>query len=250
VNICATQTHPPIFGNGAWRRGLAAILPLLLIIIFSPVIQAADLAHLQSLVSQLGSDDPRVRAKALDDLMDIKRTDLAQLRSAAISQSPLSPGQIAGLRDAVAQVFLAGEKYPHGPSGFLGIRFSLAPEGVLVADRIRGFPAYRILKNGDVIVQLVDRPNIQFHQVNDFASAIMLFGPGDAVRFAIVRDGRAMTVSVPLDFRPAEISNTPADDDWIQSREKRAEAYWNEEFSVVETSGAPNASQASTSAVP
>ena len=225
-------------------------MSLTLLVALCPAVRAADLAHLQSLVSQLASDDPRLREKALDDLMDIKKEDLPALRAAAVSQSPLLPGQIAGLREAVAQVFLAGEKYQHGPNAFLGIRFTLGPEGVIVADRIRGFPAYRNLKNGDVIVRLIDRPNVQFHQVIDFANAIISYGPGDAVHFAILRNGRPMTVSVLLDFRPVEITNTATDDDWIQAREKRAEAYWNEEFSVLEPAGAPNTSQASTSAVP
>jgi hypothetical protein len=250
VNFSISPTHPRIFSVCKRHSRFVAILPLLFLLTITQTLRAADLAQLQSLVSQLDSDDPRLREKALDNLMDLKKEDLSTLRAAALSQSPLLPGQIAGLREAVAQVFLAGEQYPHGPSAFLGIRFTLGSQGVIVADRIRGFPAYRILKSGDVIVQLIDRPNVQFHLVTDFANAIMSFGPGDAVRFAILRNGHPMTVSVPLDFRPAEITNTATDDDWIQARDHRAEAYWNKEFSILEPAGAPNTSQASTSAAP
>jgi hypothetical protein len=250
VNIRIPPNSFRLSSSGARHRGFRAILPLLFLLTLTQTLRAADLAHLQSLVSQLASDDPRLRQKALDDLMDLQKEDLPTLRAAALSQSPLLPGQIAGLRDAVAQVFLAGETYPHGPSAFLGIRYMPAPEGIIVMDRIRGFPAYRSLQNGDVIVQLIDRPNVQFHQVNDFANAIVSYGPGDVVRFSILRNGRAMMISVPLDFRPVEITNTATDDDWIQAREKRAEAYWNQEFSVLEPAGAPNTSQASTSAAP
>jgi hypothetical protein len=261
VNICATLNHPSIVSGGVRRRGLVAILPLLVVIIFSPILRAADLAHLQSLVSQLGSDDPGVRQGALGELMDLKREDLALLRTAALSQSPLLPGQIAGIRQVVAQVYLVSEEYktdPGDPSGFMGIQFSrtLLPQqsnGVVVMDRIRGFPAYRCLQAGDVIVQLIDRPGIQLRSADEFINAVKLFHAGDVVRLGILRHGRAMTVSVPLAKRPVEITSaTPESvlDAWIQAREQRAEVYWNEEFSVLDPASAPATGQASTSAEP
>jgi hypothetical protein len=261
VNIPISPNHPPIFSGGAQHRGFRAILPLLFLLTLTQTLRAADLAHLQSLVSQLGSDDPRVRETALNDLMDLKTEDLPTLRAAALSQSPLLPGQIAGLRQVVAQVFLLGEKYkidPNDPSGFMGIQFSSAVQplqsnSVVVTDRIQGFPAYRYLQSGDVIVQLIDRPGLQLNSVAEFINAVKLFRAGDVVRLGILRHGRAMTISVPLANRPSEITSAtsePVIDAWIQAREQRAEAYWNQEFSVLDPISAPATGQASTSAAP
>ena len=164
------------------------------------------------------------------------------------------PGQIASLREVVSQVFLAGERFKIDPdygNGFIGIRFLPndeipRPEGILVRDRIRGFPAYRYLQSGDVIVRLLDRPGIQLHTSNDFILAVRHFEPGDLLRLGILRYGRAMTVAIPLDFRPVETANETMVDAWIDAHEKRAEAYWNQEFSILEPGGVPNTSQAST----
>jgi len=255
VNSPQHPTHAPLFSGGAQHRGFAAILLFTILFPLTPTAPAANLTQLQSLISQLGSDDPRLREIALGDLMDLKRSDLPLLRAAALSQSPLLPGQIAGLRDVVVQVFLAGENFtvdPNDPRAFLGIQFMIDPEGegVRVVDRIQGFPAYRYLQSGDVIVRLIDRPGLRIHTQDDFLDAIMLFGPGEALRLAILRNGRSLTVSVPLDFRPVAITNSPADEDWIQARRQRAEAYWNQQFSIVDPDAAPSTGQVSTSQEP
>jgi len=253
VNSRTSSPHPPLFSGGAQHRGFSPFLSIIFILLLSPVLRAVSLPQIQSLVAELGSDDPRIRENALGELMDLKRPDLPMLRAAALSQSPLLPGQIASLRQIVAQVFLSGEKYnidPGDPGGFIGTRFLTTPEGVLVMDRILGFPAYHYLRNGDLILQLIAYPQIHFRYQNDFPSAIMLFAPGDAVRMAIHRNGRAMIVSVPLDFRPVAISNTQSDDAWIEQRTRRAEAYWTAEFSILDPAGAPAANQASISIEP
>ena len=237
------------------------LLSFAFLLLFVHASRAGILTPLQSLVGQLGSDDPRVRENALDQLMDLKPQDLPLLRAAALSQSPLLPGQIACLRQIVAQVYLSGEKFkfnPADPSGFMGIRFSrtVPPQqndGVVVSDRIRGFPAYRYLKPGDVIIQLIDRPGVPLNDADEFINAVKLFHPGDVVRLRILRDGRAISVSIPLVYRPVEIANAPAEsvvDAWIQAREQRAAAYWNAEFSILDPAAAPGANQASISLEP
>jgi hypothetical protein len=261
VNTRTSPSPPPIFSGGASRRGFAALLSFFCLFLLAPTLRAADLAHLQSLVSQLASDDPLLRENALGDLMDLKCRDLPMLRAAALSQSPLLPSQIAGLRQIVTQVFLAGEKYKVDPSdsgGFMGIQFSrneplVQNDGVVVMDRIKGFPAYRHLHSGDMILKLLDRPGVQLNDANEFINAVKSFHSGDIVRLGVLRYGRAIEVSVPLVDRPIELAGNPSEsmvDAWIQAREKRAEAYWNAEFSILDPASAPSASQASMSVEP
>jgi hypothetical protein len=249
--------HRPIYSGGAQHRGFAAILSLALLVALCPPLRADDLSHLQSLISQLGSDDPRLRENALGDLMDLKKQDLPTLRSAALSQSPLLPAQVAALRQVVTQIFLASERYrvdPTIPGGFMGLHWTNpnlqpTPDGVPVDELLPGFPAYRLIQPGDVIVQIVGNPPIPLRSTGDLVRAVMNMWPGDILRLRIRHLGQPINVSLVLDFLPIDL-NVSNIDSWIQDRDQKAQAYWNQEFSILEPAGAPNASQASTSAVP
>jgi hypothetical protein len=251
--------------NDVHRLPLAAFLAALLLLNVIQSAHAVTPAQLKTLIAQLGSEDPRLRQSAADDLMGIKKEDLPALHAAALSESPLLPGQIAGLHQVVIQVFLAGEKFridpsePDYPRGFLGVRFSPAEriqrsDGITISDRIPGFPAYRYLHPGDVIVKFVDWPNVQLHLSDDFIRAVGFLQAGDIVRLQVLRFGRLISVSLPLDFRPEAISNVTQEnpdsvvDAWIQHRQQRAENYWKQEFSGIDPSIVPDAGQASTSA--
>jgi hypothetical protein len=60
----------------------------------------------------------------------------------------------------------------------------------------------------------------------------------------ILRNGRELAISVPLDYCPVEVTPETVSD-WKDRREKRAAAYWNSEFSMIDPSAAPASVQAS-----
>jgi hypothetical protein len=239
------------------RVGVVALLILLAVALLPRPSAAADLDHLKSLISQLASDNPQTRELALGSLMDLHRKDLPDLHAAAVALRPLLPAQIASLREAVSQVFLAGEKYradPNDPSAFLGILFTYneKPEGLYVVNRIQGFASYRYLQSGDIIVRLVDLPAMRLQDVNSLLVAIHHFLPGDILRLGILRAGKPMSVSIPLDIRPADIpKNTTlgpnGEDEWIHERQQHAAEYWKENFSSIDPGAQPDETQASTS---
>jgi hypothetical protein len=259
------------------RRSISSLCVLCfgIILLIAPGLYAADLAHLKSLVSELASDNPHQRDSAVNELMNINRKDLPALRIAAISQEPLLPVQISSLRQIVPQVFLAGEKFqydPDDPRGFLGVQFGpetaiiqgegvQISEGVRIYERIWGFPAYRFLQPQDVIVRILDQPDVPMRRVSDFIRIAGLFHPGEVMHLEILRRGLMMNVSVPLDFRPVAISRAENEklevgkpsaqekvDAWIAGRKERANTYWKEEFSIIDPANSPDTEQASASA--
>jgi hypothetical protein len=226
---------------------------LLLSFLIAPAAHAADNTRIQTIVTLLGSDDPRLRAGALNDLMDLKRADLPALRAAAISQSPLLPAQVAALRQGVTQIYLASERYRVDisiPGGFMGLHWSNAnlrptPDGVVVDELLPGFPAYRCLQPGDVMVAILAKQPIPLRSSADLVRTVMRMWPGDTLRLRILHLGAPRDVSMVLDFLPVDLNPT-AIDPWIDDRTAKAQAYWNQEFSVIDPT-APAGSQASTS---
>jgi hypothetical protein len=220
---------------------------------------AADSHRIGSLISQLGSDDAGERQRALGELMKLKIRDLPAIREAAISQSPLLPGQVGALRQAVTQIYLAGQPYLVDPDyyGFIGLRWS--PEfakasPIVVDERIPGFPAYQYLRPGDVILQFTDAPQIQLRTPDDFMPVAHRMVGGDSFRLTIRRDGRPIVITMtfdyfPIQFYPIEL-NASKFDAWIQDRQQKAEEYWKSEFCAIDPALAPMATQASTSVQP
>jgi hypothetical protein len=246
--------HSHVFSRSAFL--FALILPLLV----AGAARGADRHRLQPLIAQLGSDDPNLRESALQDLMNFKGPDLPAIRQAAIAQSPLSPGQVAALREAVTQIFLAAQPYLVDPDyqGFIGIHWGLELKDaspIVVDERIPGFPAYKCLRRGDVILAFADWPNIPLRNPTDFIVVARRFMPGDSIRLAVLRHGRPIVVTITFDYFPIEAMAHEQDmgawlDAWIQDRAQKAEDYWNREFAVIDPAVAPMATQASTSIQP
>jgi hypothetical protein len=240
---------------------IAALFSIILLL--TPALRAGS--QLQSLIAQLASDDPHQRETAVYDLMGLKRKDLPDLRAAAISQSPLLPGQVTALRQIVMQVFLAGEPYRIDPDelcGFMGVNFGTvdidrrSSDGITVADCIPGLPAYRVLRPGDMIISILNWPKLPLRTANDLMRAIMYLDAGQTVRLEIMRSGHPMIVDIQLDFRPdfrpAEYRSLGIEmsdiNNWIENRRQKAQAYWDANFAVIDP--AATGGQVSTSAEP
>jgi len=210
-------------------------------------------------IGQLASDDPQTRRTALNDLMGLQKQELPALRAAAMSEHSLLPEQVAEIRQAVTQVFLAGDPFkyatdPQDDIGFLGVQWqreapSQPPDGVLVWSRIPGFVAYRMLQPGDIIVKILRQPaapDVTLHDFDEFVELVRHLHAGEVLRLQVLRYGRPMDISIRLDHRPLDLTKDPAGvmiQQWINARAQAAEDYWNQEFSAIDPVQATSSTQ-------
>jgi hypothetical protein len=235
-------------GNSSIRKlilDLAMILPLLMVV---PV-QAApatqpDSAQYRTWITQLADPDPDIRDAATQNLMGLGRVDLPTLREAALSQRPLLPEQVGALHDIVRQVFLSSDPYRPLPDvGFLGVTYEPTwlndHAGLIVADRLPGFDGFRALRNGDVIVKLLDLPDSAPQNALDLKSLAQTIGPGHPIHLQVIRNGRSVNVSVLLEPRPLDLHDGQVTgSSWLFSRLRRAGMYWDSNFSVLDQDSA------------
>ncbi len=205
----------------------------------------ADLAH----------SDAAVREEAMVNLMGLRRGDLPKLRKVVEESLPLAPSQTEVLRRIVIQVFLAGDTYEGNPqTGFLGIRMAptsvslrdFNPDavqgrplcGVVVESRMPGFCAGRMLRDGDVIIGITERPHVSLQTTPDFAAAIQDVAPGDTVHFEVLRQGQVRRIPITLDPRPNDadqgVIGMP---DLLERRRKESDALWDGEFASLVKEG-------------
>ena len=217
---------------------------------------------------QLADPDADVREAARTQLMGLERRYLPALQKLVERSRPLLPSQAAVLRQIVTHVYLAGEPYAaNGNNGFLGVRMldadvALVPRagnpdgdndgddnppedqapltrtGVVITERMPGFVGNRMLLDGDVIVGLADRPDVQLHSGEDFSAAVRQVGAGRTIRFNLLRRGRLVNVAVTLDPRPdaatvePQAGNGPMTD-LLSRRRQKADAYWADAFAPM-----------------
>jgi len=75
-------------------------------------------------------------------------------------------------------------------------------KGIIISDVIQGSPAEEAgLRSMDVVRRVEDK---DIHSIEDFASAIAEQEPGDAILLNVIRDGRAMFITVTLGDMPAQ----------------------------------------------
>jgi len=196
-------------------------------------------------VKELTSSDAAVRDAARNKLMDLRRKDLLELRRAVEQSRPLVPSQTMALRQIVEEVFLSGEDYKKDPShGFLGILMDDATmalrdttqqtdvrpsPGVVVADRIPGFCASRMLLDGDLILGTSDPPQV-FNSAEDLRLAISSVDPGTVVHLQVLRHGQVVRVPLKLDCKPMEADNIPDAENFRRRRAEKFEDYWRQTF--------------------
>lgn len=203
-----------------------------------PAADAGD-ARMEQSFKDLSDPDPQKRDLARQNLMELTASRLDDLRALAERNRPLPPGQQAALREIVMHVYLAGEM-PRGNTGFLGVQFATldlrqgddAP-GALVADRIPGCVAYRMLRNGDRIIGIAEKPEIRFQQFTDLSETIRVMKPGDKITLLVRRQGQDIAVPLRLDARPVWADGNPQDTQ--NQLLEAAEDYWDTHFSSLFT---------------
>ncbi|MGD1277160.1 MAG: hypothetical protein ABR964_08055 [Tepidisphaeraceae bacterium] len=221
---------------------LLSLLTALALSSTAPATQPADV-QLRQWITQLRDDDPQVRDSACQSLMGLSRQDLPALRQAALALRPLWPNQLSALRDIVRQLYLAPQ--PPGPDdppspGFLGIFWPLgpavSPQGLMVGRRIPGFVAYRMLRSGDVIVKILDQPDLPLTQPGQFTHAVQSRHAGRILPLAVLRSGRIIHLFIVLDPLPPGLGLDV--ENWMGARDKEADEYWNAHFAALEPGSA------------
>jgi hypothetical protein len=220
-----------------------------------PADELAANSPLRGWFKQLADPDPRIRDKAKIDLMGIRAEDLPKLRQLVIENQPISPAQSAALHDIVVQAFLADDKYEiaggetdasgSGPTYFLGLLWPTPDDeqarlGVSVDVRLPGFPAFRFLRKGDMILGIYFDPEAQFPDVQTHTQASVreaILGRPDAqkVVLQVLRDGEQIKVDVRMAPKPSFPAGEPIDAiiRFNAERVDRADAYWEANFAPL-----------------
>jgi hypothetical protein len=254
------------FGCGSWCVGFAAatvpstqpsqataqpVVPSTMAVAQLPVN-----SPMRRWFKQLCDPDPRVREQAQVDLMGMDADDLPAFRQLVSDSRPLAPAQVSVLRDIVMQVFLAGEKYTaaspveadaSGSPGafFLGVvwaaRFDdvVRRMGVPIDQRLPGFPSYRFLQDGDMILgiylnpslPLLQPPNAQTHLRTEVRSILQNVQQSQQIELQVLRDGEV--IRIPLRLAPKPQAALTGLDEFSVQRNVRVEKYWNENFAPL-----------------
>jgi hypothetical protein len=188
---------------------------------------------------QLADRDPEVRERARINLMGIKRRDLPALEKVVAENRPVQASQAAVLYDIVTHVYMAGEPYPVSETmgGFLGLRNMGdwdSPPGVMITTRIPGFPAYRLLREGDVVVGIEEAPDAPITGTNEFVTVLRQMPAGSVVTLRVLRGGNAQKVAIRLDPRPAVANGLGDGMNLLEStRQAKADEYWARAFATL-----------------
>jgi hypothetical protein len=200
------------------------------------------------LIAQLAANDYDARAAARIELMGFHRADLGAIREGVRRNLPLLPSQVIVLREIVTHVYLSGDLYVIDPNagGFMGVSLPnpmFHPEeqnlltldrGVPVLDRVPGFPAYRLLQNGDVLISLtLAGERIEFNDTKELQQAVGAVRAGQTVTFEVLRYGRLLKVPVPLSPRPLAIRDALSLDEFNGRRADQSNEVWERDFAPL-----------------
>ena len=247
-----------------------------------PATQPVAEAQLQKWFNELGASDAAVRERATTAMLELTRAELPALRRVVERSRPVSPAQAGALRDLVAHVYLSAEIYDCEPRvGFLGLTWPAldsvdvpraadevqqpppriehgidglprASTGVPVDFRIPGFCAYRALRDGDVVLGIVQPVDRRLHDWTQLTYTIKAFPAGQKLTLEVLRQGTVLKVPVTLDAKPLVANDQVWSAVVLPTREAAAEAYWAEHFAPLvgedRLSSAGTASDQATSA--
>jgi hypothetical protein len=205
------------------------------------------IAPVRQAFAELDHADAAVRDAARLKLMGMGRRDLDAFRKLVQESLPLMPSQAAVLRQIVTHVFLAGEQYDTtGIEGFLGVKMQetsvrlpaadgadqFAPAvGVVIVERMPGFVGSRMLVDGDVVLGVVERPDVRTLGMYEFQMVVKSVSPGTTIHFQVMRQGQVVRVPVAPDPRPFEADGLMQD--LIYRRQRQADDYWEKSFAKV-----------------
>jgi hypothetical protein len=195
-------------------------------------------SQMRGWLDQLADRDAQIRDRAMQNLMALTIDDLPALLAVVKEAAPLRPSQTAVLRDIVTHVFISGQSYtPMAPDApFLGVSWPIGggmgdAQGLLVMHRCPGFPAYRMLRDGDLITAIEERPGIRFESSDTFSATIRTFSAGDTITLNLLRDGKPLRVRVTL---RAKLTDSPELlNRWLDEQQASADQYWDDNFGPI-----------------
>jgi hypothetical protein len=212
-----------------------------------PKQQAAErpeIVAMRQWFAELDDADSAVREAARMKLMGMRRQDLPAFQKLVADSLPLMPSQAAVLRQVVTHVYLAGDEYQTASrEGFLGIKMQetsvrlpaadgseqLAPAvGVVIVERMPGFVGARMLLDGDVVLGIVERPDVRTLGMYEFLMLVKAVPPGQTIHFQVLRQGQVIRVPIAPDPRPFDADGMMQD--LLRNRQRDADAYWEKSF--------------------
>lgn len=230
-------------------RCLSFIILISALLSASPATQPSE--QIRRLFQQLTDPDAELRDQAMQELMGLAASDLPTLRMIVEQSRPLSPAQTLLLRQIVLHVFLSQMEYQPDPAAkpFLGLQGpqsadeAVTAEGVVVQRRVAGFDAYRMLRDGDMIIGLEQKPHLRLDNIMLLSLALDGFAAGQTITLNIIRDGREIRVPVRLRAKPAGIEQIGLEA-WMHERLEAAEQYWQQNFAplILENYSEPESS--------
>jgi hypothetical protein len=194
--------------------------------------------------AELDDADSAVREAARMKLMGMRRQDLPAFQKLVGDSLPLMPSQAAVLRQIVTHVYLAGDDYQTANAeGFLGVKMQetsvrlpvadgleqFAPAvGVVIVERMPGFVGARMLLDGDVVLGIVERPDVRTLGMYEFTMLVKAVPPGQTIHFQVLRQGQVIRVPVAPDPRPFDADGMMQE--LLKNRQRNADAYWEKSF--------------------
>ena len=241
-------------GRTTRHVGLLTVVTLLALSRPTPAGDAVgrSTGELTDLLKMADDADPETRAAARERLLGLTCDDLPALRDAARPFVPMSPELTDALREVVLQAYArrAVLRFPVRRAGMLGVRWRdpVSPvfdpndtgDGATVDVRLPGYVAYRYLESGDRVTAVIDGDTEVPIGVNgDLGHEIRDLPPGDVIGLRVVRGGRLLTVTLPLDGHFVQFDDTQAEaekkfiDDMLSTAAAEANGYFRREFAGV-----------------
>jgi hypothetical protein len=203
---------------------------------------AGDLTitQMRTMFLELEHPDGRVRERARERLMGLKRDDLKLLAKVVGEFSPLEDQMVVTIKEIVMHVYLSEDVYEKEEKGFLGITMPRPGDEdrmqVIVEGRMAGFGGFAALRDGDVIMDVLGQPLPQPLDREVFIDVIKAMRPGTTVKLKVLRQGTVRIVPVKVSARPAEKSavNALAYEgkvaELLYRRGEEAEKFWKDNF--------------------
>ena len=224
--------------SGCWRW--LVIVGVMLACAPRPA-SAAEVATTEQLrrwVVGLRDADPATREKSKHALLGLRREELPTLAAVVHDFRPLEPTVVGDMREIVEHVYLSGDEYPKEEMGFIGIHMPETPAPkleVVVESRMPGFAGFRMLQDGDAILDIEEYPLAQPVDRRAFCAKVLRIKPRELIHLRVLRRGKIIRVPGRLDPRPKDPSGAGVDYDFVVQellarRAAEADGYWKRVF--------------------
>jgi hypothetical protein len=201
------------------------------------------LNQMRTMFVELEHPDGKIRERARERLMGLKRDDLKMLAKVVGEFAPLEDQIVDTIKEVVTHVYLSEDVYEKEEKGFLGITMPRPGDEdrmqVMVETRMPGFGGFAALRDGDVILDILGKPLPQPLDREVFIDVIKAMPPGSIAKLKVLRQGATRIIPVRVSARPAEKAavNALAYEgkvaELLYRRGEEAEKYWKENFAPV-----------------